>query len=70
MFLLKLLRFLLLFDDVVGQVVAVADLLGGCEILREIGDGEVKGDFFVDLFCFPEPAFITAGIWIENDAFV
>jgi len=60
------------FDDVVGKVVAVLDLPGGCEIFQEIGDGEVnaKGDFFVDLFCFPEPAFITAGIGIEDEGFV
>ena len=30
----------LLFDNVVGNVVAVVDLLWGCEIFQEIGDGE------------------------------
>lgn len=30
-----------LFNDVVGKVVAVVGLLGGCEMLQEAGDGEV-----------------------------
>lgn len=59
-----------MFEDVVGKVVAIVDLLGGCEILREIGDGEAKGELLVDLFCFPEPMVVTAGVGIEDDGSV
>jgi len=61
-----------LFEDVVGKVVAVVDLPGGCEILREIGDGEVdvEGEFIVDLLSFTEPPVVTAGVGIEDDGSV
>lgn len=45
-------------------------LYGGCETLQEGGDGEVEGELAVDLFCFPEPPVVTAGIGIEDDSFV
>jgi hypothetical protein len=48
----------------------VVGLYGGCETLQEGGDGEVEGELAVDLFCFPEPPVVTAGIGIEDDSFV
>ena len=45
-------------------------LLGSCEVLQETGDGEVEGELAVDLFGFPEPPVVTAGVGIENDGFV
>ena len=59
-----------MFDDVVGKVVAVVGLLGGCEMLQEAGDGEVEGELAVDMFCFPKPPVVTAGVGIENDGFI
>lgn len=59
----------LFFNYVVGKVVAEVGLLGGCEMLQEAGDGEVEGELAVDLFCFPEPPVVTAGIRIEDDGF-
>lgn len=44
-------------------------LLGSCEVLQETGDGEVEGEHAVDLFGFPEPPVVTAGIGIEDDCF-
>lgn len=58
-----------LIENVVGKVVAEVGLLGGCEMLQEAGDGEVEGELAVDLFCFPEPPVVTAGIGIEDDGF-
>lgn len=60
----------LFINYVVGKVVAVVGLLGGCEMLQEGGDGEVEREIAVDLFCFPEPPVVTAGIGIEDDGFV
>ena len=57
-------------EDVVGKVVAVVGLLGGCEMLQKAGDGEVEGEVVVDLVRFTEPPVVTAGVWIEDDGFV
>ena len=59
-----------LIENVVGKVVAVVGLLGGCEMLQEGGDGEVVGELAVDLFGFPEPPVVTTGVGIEDDGFV
>jgi hypothetical protein len=37
----------IVLENVVGKVVAVVGLLGGCEMLQEAGDGEVEGVFVV-----------------------
>ena len=59
-----------LVEDVVGKVVAEVGLLGGCEMLQEGGDDEVKGELVVDLLGFLKPMLITAGVGIEDDGFV
>ena len=59
-----------LIENVVGKVVTVVGLLGGCEMLQEAGDGEVEGELAVDLVSFTEPPVVTAGIGIEDDGFV
>jgi len=60
----------LFFNYVVGKVVAVVGLLGGCEMLQEGGDGEVEGELAVDLVSFTEPPVVTAGVGIKDDGFV
>jgi hypothetical protein len=68
---LRTIQFTVYFlNDVVGKVVAVVGLLGGCEMLQEGRDSEVEGELAVDLFCFPEPSVVAAGIGIEDDGFV
>lgn len=45
-------------------------LLWACEVLQEVGDGEVEGEVVVDLVSFNEPPVVASGVGIEDDGFI
>ena len=56
-----------MFEYVVGNVVTVVGLLGGCVGFYQVGDVELTEDFVEDLIFLLVPFLETTGIGEEND---